>query len=180
MNTIQDTINTLLPDAKMLAETILEHVSKEFPREYDLSPAILIHTGDKVEVIEVGPLVNDNDKPFLWKMVAQIRASYPIVAIATEVWMAHCKPEDVNPDGRVKIMPRDNPNKLEKVLVNLWQGERTVTFTADITRSPEKSLGEWEVMFDSQFPGGTVMGKKGADSLGGAMMAGKPFPMEAN
>jgi hypothetical protein len=86
--------------------------------------------------------------------------------------MSTPKKGDVKPDGTVKVMPSEDPNRKEKLMVTIYQHSRTVIFTADILRDPNR-LEEWKTFYDSSFP--NKMG-----SIAGGMMTGKPYSVEAN
>lgn len=180
MNTLQDTISTLLPDARHMAESVLRVARMMFNDHHEVSPALFSFDEDgELKHLDTNKMMNDELKPTLWAAVRELRQHKPVVGFISEVWIAKCKPEDSNPDGTVEIMPRDHPDKQEKVMFQLWQGKRSVSIIAAITRNPD-NLGEWEVLFDSDFPKGSLLGKKGVASLGGAMMEGSPYPLEAN
>lgn len=178
MNTLNDTLDTLLPDARDLAWSILEGAVSNFERDGGVLPvAFYVDPAGRRSLIGIDEL-SDRTKPDVWNMLAQLREHNPIVFFISEVWMAKCGPGNMNPDGTVKVMPRNAPNKTEHILLNLWQGGRIVSFINEIHRQPDKLEG-WKVMFDSRFPEHTVMGKK-ADSVGGEMMKGGRYPLEDN
>lgn len=174
MNTLQDTLSTLLPDARELMKCVMRTSEKIFAEQKEVEPVMFaIDPIGQIKVIDV-PELSDETKPTVWAGLRHLRRSYPIVALISEVWMVHCPKGDPNmlPDGRVKVMPRDHPNRFEKVSIQLWQGERSVSFMCSINRNPD-SLGEWEVMFDSDYPKDLV-------SLGGAMIDGESYPLKQN
>lgn len=171
MNTVSDTIKTLLPDAQRLATMILETSREIFEGEdHEVKPmAFYVPLKGGIQVIAISEL-SDQTKPGVWAFVRQLRQSFPIVAFVSEVWMAKVNPGDVNPDGSVKIMPRDHPNKIEQVMLTLWQGDRHVSFTAEIKRQPDR-LEEWNIMFDSYFP------QDNKSKVEGRMMEGADYPL---
>ncbi len=174
MNSITDTLGTLLPDARKLAGVILKQSRFCFETDGEVLPCAFFVTADGQPSIVGVPELSDETKPSVWAMVAHLRRTHPITAFVSEVWVAHCDKSNMNPDGTVKVMPRNDPNKTECIMIVLWQGKRHVSFTADITRNPT-NLGEWKVMFDSEFPV-----KNGITEVGGNMMKGEDYPMEAN
>lgn len=172
MNTLDDTFGTLLPDARKLMGTILKAATELFTEHGELTPVLFaVDEKGHANMADV-PVMDDQTKPAIWEATRQLRQAYPIVAFVSEVWMAKCDKKDFNENGSVKVMLRDRDDKTEQAMVNLWQGERTVSFMADIKRNPNR-LEPWEVMFDSDFPKDMV-------SLGGEMMKGKPFPLKGN
>ena len=168
------TLDTLLPDARKLVRTITASATDSFAEDGKLFPnAFTVDPTGRINVIMVDQL-DDQTKPQVWAMVASLREHMPIVAFISEVWMAGCKPADMNPDGSVKVMPRDRPDRIEQARIVLWQGPRYVAFLAEIKRQPNQ-LSEWRVMMDSDFP---VMRKGEPDRLGGAMMKGGHYPLD--
>ena len=173
MNSLTDTLGTLLPDARNLAEGVMAGARQGFNKDGQVNPcAFFVTTGGDPGIVAI-PELTDSTKPSVWAMVGQLRKTHPIVAFISEVWMALCDKTNMNPDGSLKVMPRNNPNRTECLMLVLWQGPRYISFTAEITRNPTH-LGDWKVMFDSNFPG------KEMTSLGGNMMDGESYPMEAN
>lgn len=170
MNTLDDTINTLLPDSQKLVQVILKASRRFFEEDQHVAPAAFaINAEGNLDVTDITEM-SDQTKPQIWSFVRQLRQSHPIVAFISEVWTAKVDPQDVNPDGTVKVMPQDHPDKREQVLLTLWQGDRHVSFAAEIKRSPNR-LDPWEVMFDSYFPKGKI------DRVEGAMMDGEDYPL---
>jgi hypothetical protein len=178
MNPLAATLATLNPDARQLLEATLPGARQNFERDHRLYPcAFAVTLGMEPEVYAIEEM-NDQTKPALWAFMARLRRTRPVAAFLSEVWMAKCKPGDVNPDGSLKIMPRDHPDKTEWVLFSLWSGKRTVMVRAEIKRQPDL-LGPWEVMWDSDYPDPGFLGKK-ADSVGGEMMEGQRWQGEDN
>lgn len=179
MNTLQDTLNTLLPDAKkLLEECIIPASRKCFEEDGEVHPYMFsVRPDGKPQIYNI-PVMDDETKPAIWEALRMARRGFPIVAFISEVWMLEDRKaatENMLPDGSCKIMPRDHPLKTEAVMISLFQGKRTVNFRADIRRNPTK-LEEYRVFYDSQFPGKDC----GADAVQGAMVDGDPYPMEDN
>jgi hypothetical protein len=176
MNQLADTLATLRPEARDLVRGVIGIWTDEyFQKEKEACPTLFFIDDQGTKVIPVpNEMMSDEKKPTLWSAIAQMRRAFLSVAFISEVWMAKCGKEDLNADGTVKVMPQDNPNKTEWIMLNLWEGRRNITFHAEITRNPTK-LGEWGVLFDSAFPK-----KGGPDSLGGRMMDGEPCALEGN
>lgn len=170
MNTIQDTLSTLMPGGRALAEIIMEEAREMFKNIGKVNPAMFAYTGgrEKPFQIEDIEILDDDTKPIVWAKLRRWREQYLIVAFVAEVWMAQQKGKEW--DG---VMPRDNPNKTEHVLVHIWQGSRVISFCSDITRNPS-AMGEWKVVFDSLFT------KDKNSKLEGAMMEGNSCRMETN
>ena len=172
MNTIDDTIATLLPDAQKLLHLIMKASAEMFAQDQQLQPcAFAVNAGGHIEALQV-PELSDNTKPAVWAFVGFLRRTHPIVAFISEVWLAHCGPEEVK-DGKVKVRPRDRPDRSEQSMITLWQGDRHVALLADIKRQPDH-LEPYRVMFDSAFPQDKIT------SLGGAMMDGQSYPLNLN
>lgn len=176
MNTLTDTLSTLPEDAKFLVETVMGASADLFHKHGEVGPVgfyILPFTGE-IKVKEVGGPFDENTKDAFFDELRVLRRTCPTVAFLSEVWMSEgMKEKDMNPDGTVKVMPRDDPNHSEHIMLNLWQGSRVVTFKAQITRNPT-ALGEWGAFYDSTFP------IKGATDVKGRMVEGESFQMEEN
>ena len=175
MNSLTDTLGTLMPDASWLVTIIMECSRRGFMDEGGSLPpcAFSVSVDGTPDVHLIQTDFTDETKPAVWAMVRELRKTRPVVAFISEVWVARCDKDGMNEDGSLKVMPRDNPNRTECLMLVLWQGPRHISITAEITRNPTH-LGEWEVMFDSNFPVGEIT------SLGGNMMDGESYPMEAN
>ena len=172
MNTLEDTLNTLTPDAQKLTRMVLS-ASREFmAADGNLEPILfVVNQAGLKDCFPLGNMMDLENKPALWAGVRQLRRACPVVGMVTEVWMAECKGRQW--DG---VMPRDREDRKEMAMFHLWQGSRSVTFAADIQRTPN-SLAPWKIMFDSHFP---KTGMSGANRVEGAMMDGEPYAGEGN
>lgn len=168
----EDTMATLDENARGLVDTAMVGARESFDKDWEVNSFLLVipEQGE----LKVYPMLhsNDEEKAERWEFMRKQRANNPHVVLISEVWMAMCKKDDMNPDGSVKVMPRNHPNKVEKVMVNLWSGERSVIFAADITRNPNH-LGEWRTWYDSSFH------KKGFE-WGGELERGERYKTNAN
>ena len=183
-NDFQATLATLKPHVRKGVEAVLGSARRIFDGDPErgcapMALAILPGT-DKFGVIGFGQF-DDQTKPTVWAMVRKLRRECPTVAFVSEAWMSHPKKGDTNYDydpvtQMCKMMPRDDPNRTEAVMLHLWEGIRVVSFKATITRHPDK-LGEWEVLYDSFFPGNDGSSPARAE---GAMMDGEPCAQEGN
>lgn len=175
MNTLEDTMATLQPSAREMAKMVMDACDEWFAKEGKIAPGVFAipFSGEDVVCQEI-PVIDEKTKPVVWAAIRALRRTNPVVGFASEVWMAHCGPENLNPDGSVKVMPRDDPNRKEKVALAIWQGTRHVMIFADIERNPD-GLGEWKVIFDSHFKT-----KNAHTEVGGALAAGDPHPIEEN
>jgi len=172
MNTLEDTLNTLPPSPQELARHVIEFSSEEMSGTGKIKPVLFAEKPDgKRASFDVSAWMSDESKQVLWEGVRAARRSCPVVGLITEVWLSECK--DRKWDG---VMPRDRADRKEAALFNLWQGRRVVTLIADILRDPSR-LGEWRVLFDSDFPG---KGKDKAEAVTGDMMEGQPYAGEGN
>lgn len=175
MNTIDDTLSTLGPDAREMAELVMDVASRMFADFGEIQPACFTpdHNGPegafRLSTTVLDKFMNPDWKPFVWDLVRIHRQQHRVVGVCTEVWIAQFKGKEW--DG--KTPPSQQPNREEMANFVLWEGKRTITFMAKIMREPNK-LGEWKVFFDSQFP------SPDCSELGGAMMEGEPPPSEGN
>lgn len=172
MNSLDDTLNSMEPESSAVAKTIMEGSRHFFNKYGKVLPAMFAMPlfGDKLMIEDVAVL-DDDTKPIVWDKLRLWRKTHPVVAFVSEVWMSQYKARKL-PPGPLP-MPRDDPQKTEKVMIQLWIASRKVTIFAEITRNPDK-LGEWEALFDSFFH------KDGIDALGGAMMEGEPNTIGSN
>lgn len=173
MNTLQDTLSTLSDDAAGLANAVMETSRKIFDDHGEVSPGIFAMPwnstgGEDMKIFDV-PSLDDKSKPAIWAGLRKMRQVYPVVAFVSEVWTI----EGEAAKQGLKVMPRDHPDKKERVMLQMWAGSRAITFSCDIKRNPS-SLGEWRVFFDSMFP------PDGKAILEGAMMEGENNPTENN
>ena len=178
MNALQDTLGTLNTPVKELVEMVMSTSREIFESGKQVDPALFFIKPDdgSMVVVEVpNYMMSDEKKPELWDTVRKLRRKVPTVAFISEVWESRPKKGDgiVGEDEKVKVMPRDDPNRTECVMLNLWEGIRIITFKAAITRNPDK-LGGWEACWDSFFP------SKNMTFVGGAMMDGEPCALEGN
>lgn len=170
MNTLKDTLATMGEEARGMAELLMEQATEMFHDIGKVNPGMFAWPMDSdkplVEDVEV---LDDDTKPIVWAKLRRWREKYPVTAFVSEVWVSAGKEWERN-----RTMPRDDPNRKEKVMLQMFVGTRLITFAADLTGKP-KQMGKWKVFYDSMFPG-----KKGANNLGGAMIEGRPCPIEGN
>ena len=154
-NSLPDTLATLGKDARHLVEMVLHNSREHFERDGEVAPILFASTPDgKFTVIPTRKMMGDQLKPALREGMRALRQVCPVVGFLSEVWMVKPPPGDTNFDPvtkTCKVMPRDDPTRTECVMFQLWEGRRTVSFMAEITRHPNQ-MGEWVVMFDSFFP----------------------------
>lgn len=170
MNTLEDTMNTLSPDARNMAKNVLESATEMFARDGNLFPmAFTIKVGSpEPDIFYVGTL-DDDTKPAVWNWLAHMRRTNPVVGFITEAWVVIAKDKTMKAwDG---IMPRDHPDRVEKALFQLWDKKRLISFVADIKHNPD-ALTPWEVMYDSHF---IKPNCKGVDGYEGAMVEGGTY-----
>lgn len=176
MNLLEETLSTLYPQCKLLAKTIMEGARANWERDKEIIPFGFFINDQGVQLVQVGKFDYET-KPHIWKVMAELRRQHRTVMFLSEIWESRPKPGDLNPDGSFKVMPRDDPNRQEYIMLQAWEGTRLITFRAQITRNPD-NLGEWEVFFDSHFP--VKMGNKMPDKVYGAMMEGPCYAGEGN
>lgn len=186
MSRLTDTISTLTKDAQKLAESIMHHSVEMFDQEKHVSPAAFCIQpfSGKLEVVDI-PVLDDNTRPAIWAALDEMRAHYPVVGFVSEVWMVEYKQpkevkkrtgmteDDLESFCQTQPRPSDHPDRIEKLMFNMWMGQRTVMFCAPITRDPPK-VGDWEVFFDSNFPKGDNL------SMAGGMMGKKRYAATGN
>ncbi len=162
MNRLEDTLKTTTPVCQALFKTISEISRKKFDDDGGVPPGIFVYTAAGELKVYDPPELSDRTKPMVWEMLKQIRSMNPITAFISEVWMSH-------PEKNAKhfVMPRVDPKREEKLMINLWDRDRMLNIFADIKRNPN-SLGPWEVLFDSVF-------SQKNTQVSGAMMEGPTY-----
>jgi hypothetical protein len=89
----------------------------------------------------------ERDKDAFAEMIRNLRKDCEVVVFGHEAWMSVIK--DKQYDRMKNVRPRDDPNRIEGALVQVWlSGERHLAFTSKINRKPT-AMAPWELMHDS-------------------------------
>ena len=89
MNSLTDTLGTLLPDARNLAEGVMAGARQGLNESGQIAPcAFAVTTGGVPEIYAIGRDFDDKTKPEVWAMVRWLRKTRPVVAFVSEVWKA--------------------------------------------------------------------------------------------
>lgn len=174
MNTLKDTLNTLPVQPKALALFVFM-AGKMMFRDHQTIQACMFWMPPDAETPEMFPVneMSDKTKPQVWAAMRKLRETFPVTGFVSECWVSMPKKGDVLDMDHLP-MPRNDPNRIERVMFTLWHGSRVLTFYADIIREPQPKLGPWKLFHDTLFP------KKGMENLGGAMMEGNHCTQENN
>lgn len=172
MNTLQDTLSTLTEPAQGLVRSVLAKAKEIFDANGKLDPVVFAIPPLKKEVKVMNiPVLDDQTKPVVWALMEEVRATHPVCAFISETWVVRAnKNKPWNPN----VMPSKSPDREEMALLSVWERDRVLLIFAKIARNPDV-LGEWEVEYDSSFPG-----KDGRAELAGGMQGTKRYPDDKN
>lgn len=156
MKSLSDTLDSVKIISRAMLESAMTGARELFKEEGSVSPVIFSANEDEsnIRVHEIA-VFDDDTKPAVFATMRLLRKTCPATLFITEIWQSKAKQEDVTKDFRVKVMPSDDPDHTESIMITMWQGKRVITINAEITRNPD-ALGEWKVFYDSEFtePGG--------------------------
>jgi hypothetical protein len=173
MNTLEDTISTLEPMTQELVHGVIQSCEEQFSQDTGVPAAIFaIKAGEEKVRFQVLEEFNDEVRESVHRTLAGLRDQCPVVGFLSECWMKcyHTKHkvktmEEAEDWATTQTRPSESPDRIEVVMFNVWQGDRTLLFQANIHRNPDR-LGEWGVFHDYYFPkhgiaevGGGVIGK---------------------
>lgn len=131
--------------------------SKYFFQEEGEVPSVIIgYTGQGEP--RPYPAIHRNaaEKQIVWAFLRFVRRTHPITVMVTEAWISMLHGKDVDPEHY--IPPSQDPNRLEAVLITVWERDRHLMISAPITRNPNR-LGEFKVRLDSRNEGEAFEGE---------------------
>lgn len=174
MNTIEDTLNTLGPNARKLVKVALETARQCFNESGEAKPVILTLPERGQPQVYDACHANDDEKAVVWSFLRMLRTVNPTVVLVNEAWMSHHKKGDALPGEEGYVRPKDDPQREEYVMVNVYDGARMLSFKAQITRHPDH-LAEWVCYYDSDFPD-----QHEAKGMGGELFRGDHYQKNNN
>lgn len=166
-----ETLDTLSESARPIIEAALEGAAANFADKGEIHSVIIaLPEGDECPKLFDARHGNDMEKDVVWAFLRMIRATHPVTVLISECWYLQLSKEERKDLNNLPQASKSKRRK-EMVMVNLWDCERSVTFSADISRNPNK-LSEFVTVHDSMFPIGE------AKEMGGALCEGEPYRKE--
>lgn len=167
-----ETLFTLGSEARCIAERLMEGGEKHLKEDKEVAAIVAVPEFGQPKVF---PAVHTNyaQKSVVWGFLRLLRGTHPIVALISECWYSEWEGKEFIPGKHP--LPSQDPNRKEMMMINLWDCERSLVFTAQISRNPIE-LGEWRTVHDSEFP------LDPDDKVGfeGAVMEGEGFKRSLN
>lgn len=159
-------LKTLKANTRKLIEGAVEGSVNCFAERGEVMPVIIALTEEDKPKIFKAEHRNQEEKQIVWAFLNLVRIMHPVTILVSEAWYSSIKDKKMEQ----YIPPSEDPNHKEVAMIQVWDKDRNIMISADITRNPDH-LGEFFVRSDTLSQGEL----KG---IGGALQEGDRYQKE--